>query len=83
MGVNLEIVLGVGELKMSLLDEGRDLFELVKSILLVVEHDAVENFSEMAVEVLGDGATNVVCFLQLGADSFQCFLAYAHIYLIF
>lgn len=61
--VDLEVRLGVLDLEMSLLNEMRNLFELVISIIWVVKHDAVEDLSEMGVQVELDGAALVTGLL--------------------
>ena len=49
--VDLEVRLGVLDLEVGLLNEMRNLLELVVSIIGVVEHDAVKDLSEMGVQV--------------------------------
>ena len=76
--IHFEVELRVLELEVGLLHECRDLFELVVGVLGVVEQDAVEDFGEMAVEVLGDVAADVLAKAKLGFDALEGGLVDAH-----
>jgi hypothetical protein len=80
-GVNLEVSLGVLDLEMGLLDEMRNLLELVVSIIGVVKHDAVKDLSEMGVQVKLDSAALISGLLKLSLDALKSFQAYAHLYI--
>jgi len=80
--VHLTVVLGVLELQISLLDKGRDLFELVVGVVGVVHEDAVEDLGQVGVEVLGHVAANVVGFTELGPDALKCLLSHAHLFFL-
>ena len=68
-GVDIVVELGVLDLEMCLLHKVRDLLKLVKSIIWVVEHDAVEHLSEVGIQVELDGATLIAGLLQLRLDA--------------
>jgi hypothetical protein len=78
--VDLVIMLGVREIQMSALHEGGDLFKLVVSISLVVKHDAVEDLSEVGVQVVGDGSADLLGSVELVSDFLQRFRSDAHFY---
>lgn len=80
-GVNFEVSLGVLDLKMGLLHEVRNLLELVIGVIGVVEHDAVEDLSQVGVQVELDGAALVTGLLKLCLNALKGFQAYAHLYL--
>jgi hypothetical protein len=80
-GVNLEVSLGVLDLEMGLFDEMRNLLELVIGVIRVVEHDAVEDLSQMGVQVELDSAALVAGLLKLCLNALKSFQAYAHLYL--
>lgn len=50
---------------MRLLYQMRNLLELVEGVVGVVQHDPVEDFGEVSVEVEFNAAATVFCFLQL------------------
>lgn len=66
---------------MSLLNKMRNLLELVVSIIRVVKHDAVEDLSEMGVQVKLDSAALVTGLLKLRLNALESFQAYAHLYI--
>jgi hypothetical protein len=68
---------------MSLLNKMRNLLELVVSIIRVVKHDAVEDLSEMGVQVKLDSAALVTGLLKLRLNALESFQAYAHLYIYF
>ena len=72
------VELRVLEFKVGLFHESWDLFEFVVSVLWVMEENAVKNFSEMAVEVLGDVATDFLAKSKLGFDALERCLVDAH-----
>jgi hypothetical protein len=59
----------------------RNLLELVVSIIRVVKHDAVEDLSEMGVQVKLDSAALVTGLLKLRLNALESFQAYAHLYI--
>ena len=60
--VNLKIALGVLERQMSAFDQCGNLLKLIVGVGLMVQHDSVKDFSQVAVEVLGDAAANFLGF---------------------
>jgi hypothetical protein len=76
--VELLISLGILELHVSSLYEGGDLFKLFVCVLLVVLDDAGEDFSQMLVEVGGDGAFLLGGGVELVFDLLQRFRADTH-----
>jgi hypothetical protein len=79
--VDLEVRLGVLDLEVGLLNEMRNLLELVVSIIGVVKHDAVKDLSEMGVQVKLDSAALISGLLKLSLDALKSFQAYAHLYI--
>jgi hypothetical protein len=82
-GVDIVVELGVLDLEMCLLHKVRDLLKLVKSIIWVVEHDAVENLGEVSVQIELDGASLVTGLLQLCLNALQSLQTNAHLFLIY
>ena len=76
--VKFTVVLRVLEFQISLLYECWDLFELFVSIVGVMEKNAVEDFSEMGVEVLRYVAPDVTSFAQLTSYALQGLFVDAH-----
>ena len=60
--IDLTVTFYVSKFQILLLDKCRDLFKLVVRIIGVVEEDAVEDLSQMAVKVLWDVAADVFGF---------------------
>lgn len=77
--VNLMVELGVLDFKVGLLHQVRDLLELVVGIVGVVEHDAVEDLSEVRVKVALDSAAVVAGLLEHGLDALEGFEINAHL----
>ena len=77
--VDFKVILRVLELKVSLFDECGDLFKLFIGVLRMMEKDAVEDFSQVAVKVLWHIATDFLALAKLSLDSLECLLADAHL----
>ena len=71
--VDLEVALRVLKAHMSALDQGGNLLKLVKGVGLVVEHDAVKHFSEVAVQVLSRAASHILRLSKLFSDLVERF----------
>ena len=67
--VNLVVKFGVLDLQVGLLHEVRYLFKLVKGVIWVMKHNAVEYLSEMCVKVKLDGAAHISGLFQLGLNA--------------
>jgi hypothetical protein len=57
--VDFKVIFRVLELEISLFNKCGDLFKLVVGILRMVQEDAVEDFSEMAIKVFGNVAADL------------------------
>jgi len=80
-GVDLEVRFWVFDLKMSLLNEVRNFFKLIIGIIGMVEHDAIEDLSQMGVKVKLNSASLVTGLLKLSLNALKSFQAYAHLYI--
>ena len=78
--VDLVIKLRVLDFQMSLLDQVRDLFEFLESIIGVMHHYPVEDLSEVGVQIQLDRGSAVLGFLQLLLDALESFRVHTHIY---
>jgi hypothetical protein len=76
--IELLISLGILELHVGSLYEGGDLFKLFICVLMMVLDDASEDFSQMLVEVGGDGAFLLGGGVELVFDLLQRFRANTH-----
>lgn len=79
VSIHIEVRLGVPNLEVCLLDEGRDLFKLVVAVLRMVQHDSIKDLNEMRVQVLLDGLAKLLGLTQLRLESVKGFCANAHI----
>jgi len=78
--VDLVIKLRVLDFQMSLLDQVRDLFEFLESIIGVMHHYPVEDLSEVGIQIQFDRGSAVLGFLELLLDALESFRVHTHIY---
>jgi hypothetical protein len=79
VSINVEVLLGVSNLEVGLLDESRDFFELVITVFRMVQHDSVEDLDQVRVKVLLDRLAKLLGLTQLSLESVEGFCANAHI----
>ena len=77
--IDLEVTLRVSKAHMSALDQGRNLFKLVESVGLMVQHDAVEHFSEVAVQILVRVTSHILRLSKLFSNLVERFNTEGHI----
>lgn len=77
--IDLEVTLRISKAHMSALYQGRDLLKLVESVGLVVQHDAVEHFSKVAIQVLVRVTSHILRLSKLFSDLVERFNTKGHI----